>query len=268
MQIRGYDCILANTKKSGKGRVICYVQSNIPFNLVTIEDDGIDVVAIDCKGLRIIGIYKPFKIPSNYTSSPFLFRLLDTLTKLTKTQKQVIIGGDFNVNLDFHSSELDMMEDWAITCGLQQLIEAGTITRSRIVNSENGVRIESSTLDHVYTTFSKNELIINLQSSVSDHVNVIISKSARHHSQKEKMTIRDWRFYYKDKASHILAQRTSQISDFSYENLVNAYQDTQNEIAPLQVVRYREDQIISTKVAALQKRRDRFLKKYKENWRH
>jgi len=45
---------------------------------------------------------------------------------------------------------------------------------------------------------------------------------------------------------------------------VEAYEKTLNEVAPLRVVKYKEDQIISTKVAALQKRRDRYLKKFKK----
>jgi exonuclease III len=265
VQIKGYECILANTKKNGKGRVVCYVQSNIPFSVVPINDDLLDIVAIDFKGLRVIGIYKPFKIPTNLNSTTFLSRLLETLTILTQTQKQLIIGGDFNVNLDHHSLELDLLEEWAITCGLHQLIDAGSITRSRIINSVDGIRIEASTIDHVYTSYSKTELNLTLTNSVSDHVHVTVSKSPRNSgAKKEKTMVRDWRFYDKENANKTLAKHMEQISDFGYDSLVTAYQGTLNEIAPLRVIRFREDQIISTKVAALQKRRDRFLKKYKK----
>ncbi len=267
VQIKGYDSILVNTKKFGKGRVLCYIQSNIPFEVVQVHEDILDVVAIDCKGVRVIGVYKPFKLPSNHTSTSFFNRLLESLTQLTKTKKQIVIGGDFNVNLDSNSAELDSLEDWAITCGLQQLVEPGTETRSRIVHTENGVRVESSTLDHVYTSLNANELSVTFETSISDHIHVLVSKrnpQMNSHSKKEKTVVRDWRSYNMVRASHILAHHTSQISEHTYDNLVMAYQNTLDEVAPLRVVRYRENQIISTKVAALQKRRDRFLKKYKK----
>ncbi len=49
----------------------------------------------------------------------------------------------------------------------------------------------------------------------------------------------------------------AQISDFSLDNLNHAYLNTLDEVAPVRVVKIGEKELISTKVAALQKRRQK-----------
>jgi len=64
----------------------------------------------------------------------------------------------------------------------------------------------------------------------------------------------------------MMSNKISQISNFesNLECLTQLYNDTLNEIAPMRVIRHSDGELINTKVAALQKRRDRFLKKFKK----
>ncbi len=72
VQIRGYECILANTKRNGKGRVVCYVQSNIPCSIVPVDDDLLDVIAITIvKALELLESTNPSKFLHIITHHPF-----------------------------------------------------------------------------------------------------------------------------------------------------------------------------------------------------
>ncbi len=60
-------------------------------------------------------------------------------------------------------------------------------------------------------------------------------------------------------------ETVAQIShDFSYDNIAAAYRKVLDEVAPLRVIRLKDNYLISPKIEAIKKRRDRFLKKFKK----
>jgi hypothetical protein len=229
-----------------------------------VSNAKLDITVIEVGNCRFVGVYIPFKLPEGITRTQFFKQIIAELANLSSTDKELMIGGDFNVDLNKPSSALDELENWALNSGLVNLVEKNVITRMRIVSTDSISRLETSTIDHIYTNFQKVD--IKLENSISDHVFLVAEiPTSRSMSKKSKIVIRDWR-NYSELVEEEFANRISQISpnSFTLESLTDLYKATLDVVAPLRVVRHHEDEIINTKVAALQKRRDRYLKKYKK----
>jgi hypothetical protein len=265
IKIESYDIILANTSSNGgKARMLCYVWNGLKHKKVRVSNMTLDIIAIEVNNCRFVGVYIPFKLPDGTSRTNFFKQFIAELENLSRTEKDIMIGGDFNVDLNKPSSSLDKLENWALNSGLVNLVEKGDITRMRIVKTELTTRLESSTIDHVYSNLQT--VNINFQNSISDHVLLVAEiPTSRSTANKSKIIIRDWR-NYNETVELEFANRISQISPnlLTLETLTDLYKTTLDEVAPLRVVRHHEGEIINTKVAALQKRRDRYLKKYKK----
>jgi hypothetical protein len=146
ISIKGYDII--TPKRQGKTRILCYALSTLQYTIVKL-DSIFEIFALDVGNERIIGVYRPFKLPTNFNKCSHLNGFIKSLTKLCSTNNKLTIGGDFNIDLNKPSHELNLIENCAFTSGLSQLVEKNQITRSRIVNTPNRVRIEASALDHI-----------------------------------------------------------------------------------------------------------------------
>jgi len=265
VQIQLFDVTLANTKNQGKARMMCYARSNLPFKLVRIQDSDLEVIALDIGNQRIVGLYKPFKLKEGVKMVDYFNRIMKCLGDLSKTDKIVTVGGDFNVDLNKPSPSLDKLEEWSIQSGLDNLVDKSMITRLRVVTLTDTIRVETSAIDHVYTS---DNYFLKLEPSISDHLFLIVESHSRQTADKKvKNWVRDWRAYDKDSARTALSKHLEQISTktLSVDELTAVFKATLDEIAPMRVVKAKNDcEIISTKVAALQKRRDRYLKKHKK----
>lgn len=151
IQIEGYSIITALTLAEGKSRVIGYINNSITnFKQIKISDPFVDIVGIDVSGYRFIGVYKGFKTPGNETLSSYFEKYMKELNKITKTERKVLIGGDFNVNLNHDTANKKDLDEWSTRTGLSQLITMNT--QRRLVNlTMNETRIEESLIDHVYS---------------------------------------------------------------------------------------------------------------------
>lgn len=264
VQIPGFDILMSSSLR--KARTMCYVSSKLSYRKIKLNHEDLDVVAIDISNERYVGLYRPFKMPPNHKPASYFNELISYLKEVSKTDKRLIIGGDFNVDLNKSSHESGVLEDWAINSGLQNLVEKNVFTRLRIVKRDNKTVLEASTIDHIY---SNNNMTLTLMSSISDHLFLVAERPdgiVDPRAKKKKTIVRDWRFYEKDEVNLVFSENMAQISTDSptLEQLTHVYNTTLNEVAPLRVVKYKENEVISSKVAALQKRRDRFLKKYKK----
>jgi hypothetical protein len=262
LRIKNYDLIVSNTIDKGAARQACYIKSSINYNVVKTTGDC-DIVAIETQFDRAIGVYRGFKLPTGVTKISFFHSLMTSLKLLCQTNKILTIGGDFNVDLNKKTSNLHDLDNWSIRFGLDQLVKG--ITRQRIVNAEGGVRVESSSIDHLYTNSKDWKLIIT--PSISDHHLIEVHRAHTDRSPRQKIQVRDWRHYSKELANETINNKINQISDLKsdYSSLVSIYNDTLNQIAPIRTVRIQEGQIVSTKIEALKKRRDRYLRKYKKS---
>lgn len=266
VKIKGYEVVKTLTEQNQKSRIIAYISQKFPFKQLKVHL-GIDIIGVDINSTRYIGIYKGFKLPPGFSAKSFFKTIVETLKTLTKTNKMIIVGGDLNIDLFRKTSNLDDIERWSMEAGLQQLVQS--YTRERIVTLKDGkIRIEKSAIDHLYT--NDNKITLTLESSISDHVILIAERPTLHDNKgtKTKFLVRDWRNYSKDLARESIDNKLNQIStnqlDLSLDNIKEIYSDVLEEIAPYRVIRTKDDQIVNTKIEALKKRRDRYLKKFKK----
>jgi hypothetical protein len=80
------------------------------------------------------------------------------------------------------------------------------------------------------------------------------------------LSFRDWRSYTKERANGLLNDKIHEMSNNNptFDNIQEVYKATLDEIAPIRVIRLKEGQIVNTKIEALKKRRNHYLKKYKK----
>lgn len=260
IKITDYDLVLSNTLgPNSKSRLACYILSSLNYNQVDIGDK-LDIIALDVQGSRIVGVYRPFKLAKDCKRSSFFHSIIKTLENLSKTDKMLVIGGDFNVDLFKKSSNLNDLQNWAINNGLIQLVQ--NYTWRRLVSGN----IQTSAIDHLYT--NDLNLKLTLVTSVSDHDFLVVSKELRP-SERHKTVLRDWRKYSKEQAVKELNKELDQLSINSTENLL--YKDLimimtkiLDRLAPQRVIRYKSCDIVSLKLEKLKKRRDRLFKKFRK----
>lgn len=147
----------------------------------------------------------------------------------------------------------DLLDIWTIENGLSQHIKENT--RFRLVDSELGTRLEMSRIDHLYSNYN---LKYELFPSVSDH-HMISINNVVNISQRKKVIIRDWKDFSIDLFNKDLSLILSK--EKSVNNLSKVINSCLDVHAPYRVIRVNETQIINTKLEALKKRRDRYLKK-------
>jgi len=68
--IQNYELTLSHTIKLGKSRIVCYNRCNsgVKIRLDLIKKDCVEVIPVDFDGIRIVGVYRPFKLIANQTN--------------------------------------------------------------------------------------------------------------------------------------------------------------------------------------------------------
>ncbi len=108
-------------------RLAAYVQRGSKFVRQPDLEDGISEVIVFSNGnLRLCGLYRPFKPPPEMSSSMAFDSLLSNLESVTRTNQDIVIGGDFNVNWEQESSKKKRLESWAESGGLIQSVTETT----------------------------------------------------------------------------------------------------------------------------------------------
>jgi len=260
IKVKDYDLLLSNTiGKNSKARLACYILNSLNCNQVQIED-RLDIIALDVQGTRIIGVYRPFKLTGDHNRLSFFHSIIKNLNMLSKTDKMLVVGGDFNVDLFKRSSNLNDLLNWAINNGFIQLVR--DFTWRRLVSGN----VQTSAIDHVYT--NDLNLKLTLIPSVSDHDFLVVSKELVP-LERHKTVLRDWRKYSKELAVEELNKEFDQLSitsseNLSYKDMVTVMSRILDKLAPNRVIRYKNCDIVSLKLEKLKKRRDRLFKKYRK----
>jgi hypothetical protein len=250
-----------------KSRLICYTRSASVFKRrVELEGpDYLEVIVLDnlLEKERCIGVYNPFKIPSNMTKSSYNIALLECLSEAASTPLDVIIIGDFNIDLmnkNKHQHK-EMISNWQLDNGLLQLVES--TTRHRSVTTTHGTRIESSLIDHIYVntqSFKPHQIY----SDLSDHVFIIASRPSKI-TQKctLKFRIRDWRNYDAAKLTKTINKYNLDFGPVKFEESLLMLLD---RVAPFRIIRIKNlpDQLVHPKLEKKKKRRDRQLKLFRQ----
>lgn len=148
------------------------------------------------KGI-VAGVYRPFKSANSQTQGQAFQNLVNDLNNLTKTDMEIIIGGDFNINWSSQKSIKAILDDWAKESGMFQLVDL--VTRLRKVQRSDGSRqLQESTIDLV---FVKETVKLEVLPSISSDHN-LIKVSVNHSGSQAKSRVKklemiDWRFYKK-----------------------------------------------------------------------
>jgi len=264
--IEGYQLHLANTIKSrNKSRIIAYSDKRLKLDRKSeLEGEYQDIIALDLNKIRLIGLYNPFKVHEGETRSGNFHRLIDTLKSVKEQNRDLIVGGDFNVDWSTENAHKIKLTSWAEDEELHQIVNEHT--RHRCVKLENGSRMETSTIDHVYV---KDELKIKpriIPTIWSDHDVILVSYPYKVEltTLKKKLLLREWRNYNARKMIKILLKH--QEIRYNIGKLIQLIHQIMDDEIPLRVVRFKPQlgQIASTKVAKRTKKRDRQIKLWKK----
>ena len=271
--IAGYRIELSNTiSLHGKSRLIAFVNNSYPIKRIpNLEAQGNEFIVLKIRKLIVTGVYFPFKTYQGETLQSNFVRSLENLKHIssTITNDSTLFVGDFNVDLNQESPKLDLLRNWTDAHGLDQLILQDT--RSRLVRiDDSNIRFESSRIDHLYTSDMYNHSSTLIDSPLSDHCMILvgIKNITPLQLKRVKTVIVDWRKYDPEKmalsVSHFL--RTANLDDLRlHDSITNSIIEAMNAHCPKRIAISRNDSfIISAKIAALTKKRDRLIKKIKK----
>jgi exonuclease III len=260
-----------NLTRNGKSRLVCYILNGTDFTakreLVTGDSE---IIVIENNNLRIIGIYRPFKLPPNQTRQSSLDEFFENLTRLGNTPKEVCIAGDFNINPSRVSSETTRLTMWQDSLALDQLIN--TSTWSRIITLDGEQVMRKSMLDLVFVSGSRMTALVDDKWN-SDHNLVVVNLPNRVHVRRQKTTIRSWKRYSQANIQALVRNEMSLITQEDKSNsddlnaaIVNTIVKSFDRLCPDRVVRTsRPSDLASDEIERVKKKRKRTLAKYNKN---
>jgi len=270
LYILGYDLLVTD---SDIAKTACYVRKGSGFR-VTSTGDGNEVISIENDKSKVIGVYRPFKTLPGQTLKGNFDKLLKHLENETTSPKDILVGGDFNVEwvTDRDKAFKRDLEIWSLNNGLCQLIDV--VTRKRVVKCENGsLRVEESTIDHIYATNSNIKVDVS-EHPMSDH-HILACQVECWAPKTRKWIRRDWR-KYSEMSIHqycsspkgmaeLIKLSSSQMDDpdILVENINRFLTGFINLHIPFRTNKTRCNQdIVDSGISSLKKKRDRALKKF------
>jgi len=264
--IDGYALILSNTIDTGMARLACYVKNGIKYNRRTdLEKKGLEIIILDSKKVRIIGLYRPFKMLNGESTIENFDRIMSTLKGSVESNngKDYICGGDFNVNWLMESQMKNELVKWMDDGNLLQKINQ--ITRYRVINKDGEQKDEKPLLDHIYLNeeIFKSAKVLQLPTAWSNHEVQIVTLPTKDTclTKKRKVMMREWKRYN----PKIFIDTLELEKPKTLTEVAIILRNTLEKYLPKRVVRFREDkgQVTNTKLAKLVKKRDRLIKSYK-----
>ena len=132
-----------------------------------------------------------------------LTELIEKAQEASDENMEVILMGDFNINLRKAAGQKDLkgrILDYTTKNNMTQLVQEDT--RSRVV----GNRLQSSTLDHVYTNMPENiKDLKQLNTASSDHSMIFFTRNIRSIVPQESQERRSFKFYSEELFNEELA---------------------------------------------------------------
>lgn len=198
LSFQGYDLQVSKTVSCGKARLAAFIKVDSNFNRVSELENGLsEVMVFENKNLRVCGLYRPFKNLNGHTSGVAFDLLLKNLEILVKDNKDLIIGGDMNVNWLTKHPLLPKLSCWMENCGLLQMVTSNTC--SQFVSKTDGIKLVESCIDLVFVKMPKKAE--TQPSAASDHSIIAFDLcQARKALQTVKKVVCDWRNYSKERA--------------------------------------------------------------------
>jgi hypothetical protein len=273
LNIEGYNIVTANTINEGLARSVCYIHQRSKFKDVTnvVLDKPCDIIVLESKEERIVGVYKPFKLKLNQTRAQADESFFRSLEACSRTDKAIWIGGDFNINLRKKTSDSKKLQLWQDDNSLKQLVS--TWTWSRIHTDTKGKReLRKSLIDHLYTNSETTTIKIG-DNWTSDHRIITIKLPEREKIERKKCITRDWKKYSASGLCEEISNHTSKLtdaenwtSDYLNDSIVAIIKTSFDKVCPERVVRTsRDSDIVSNNIEKLKKKRKRKMKAYNKN---
>jgi hypothetical protein len=189
--IDGYTLIIS--EGCPKARLACYVShiSNFKYRS-DLANNSVDIITMDNGTSRIVGVYRPFKLRDGQTKHSAADLFFTTLYKLSQTDLDLWVGGDFNINLEKHSFETAKLLDFVDELALHRLVKTKTWERV-VTQSDGSLALRSSQIDHVFTSVKGSSVCVD-DKWTSDHKLLILTTPvAFPQLERQKVSTRSWR---------------------------------------------------------------------------
>jgi hypothetical protein len=266
LSIRGYRIEVSKTIEiNKKGHIMALIKDKAGITrLDKYEDPQNEIIVLKKDAKIIVGVYAGFKTFANESVNSNFDRLLNNLSQICSKFQKVLVGGDFNVDVDRdHCAKSKNFGLWIAENSLDRL-EFGQ-TRQRIVAGS----LQTSAIDHVFVKDVPVQRVRAVSSEASDHsvlvVDLLLDKTPVIRTKKQ--VVIDWRKFNNDSMMTVLTEKTKDIDcSASFEifnrELTTSITSAMNVAIPKRVVHTRrETDIVNYHVEALKKRRDRLFKK-------
>jgi len=142
----------------------------IKIRLDLIKSKNLEIIPVDYQETRIIGVYRPFKLVGNETPQSSCKNLITALKELEHGQRNVLYGGDFNINLNKECPESRLLQSFQDDLSLHQLVNKNTWFR--VVETDGKPKLRKSKLDLIFTNLEDTKIIID-DLWTSDHKLII-----------------------------------------------------------------------------------------------
>jgi len=235
-----------------------------------VSKDHLEIISLDIGKIRIVGIYRPFKLITGNLESNFI-DFLEQLERLHDQNRIMVLGGDFNINLNVRDALLNRLESLTEELSYSQLVKHNTWQRIITVNGRKSIR--TSRIDHLYTNQVDCVSCKVGDRWTSDHntISVKINIKTKLEVTRCKTITRDWRQYSADSASFVMKKKLDRdlLENMDVESLDRVFREsylaTQDELCPLRVVRLaRQPDLCSNEIERHKKRRKRKLHEMKK----
>ena len=164
LQIQGYTCVRGDSESSRTGGVLLYVDKKVKFKIVAIDINErnwwtvkIQINDTDCKFLLMLIYHSP-----NSSDSGFLDFLEDSCNN-DLLSENVIIMGDFNIDIKKNNYCRNRLIKIANAAGLKQLVDEPT----RITVSSESI------IDLVFTNLEV-DVEIKHEPKITDHSTIMV----------------------------------------------------------------------------------------------
>ena len=159
-----------------------WVRSDIDFEVIKVKSIDrvceMQAITIPDKNLSILNVYRPFG--DVYVFLDTLTMNIETMTK-AHPHNDIVMVGDFNIDLDKSSCNTDELIDTTLTLGFLQQVTLPTRVTDKY----------SSLIDHVYTRSKKTLVTDVVLSTISYHYATLTSfVSTKMERKKIKITKR------------------------------------------------------------------------------
>jgi len=200
LSIKGYDLITPNGRQST--RIAAYVKSNLSYT-VNNSDNKNDSISITIDELKILGIYRGFKLGEHLNATEQILSLGNEIS-----DHDVIIG---DINLDYNKLGVEsyrfsgLYNMWTNFINTKEFHQVNNKpTWSRQVNET----YQESVLDHIYLKLDMIRFQIFQTSTSSDHdlIGVEINNILKAKKQPETFYVRKWSDYNQQNVTNELAE--------------------------------------------------------------